>query len=110
MWVDVSLLVTLLGDDDTRRLAFSRAMARRGWHASPDTPDTYRVAFSDPENDDEVVQVCTRDVQNSAYVAGVSRFQATCMIAADNWTAADADPDEDARRSTRFDYDDPSAA
>ena len=110
MWVDVSLLVSLLGDDAARRTAFSRAMARRGWHASPEAPDTYRVAFSDPENDEEVVQVCARDVQNSAYVAGVSRFQATCLIAADTLPAFDADPDEDARRFMRFDCDDPSAA
>jgi hypothetical protein len=110
MWVDVSLLVTLLGDDNERRAAFSRAMTRRGWQASPDAPDTYRVSFSEPENDDEVVQICTRDVQDSAYVSGVSRFQATCLIAADSVAACDADSDDDAYRSTRFDYDDPSAA
>jgi len=110
MWVDVSLLVTLLGDDRVRRAEFTRAMRRRGWNHSSESPDTYRVAFSEPDNDEEVVQVCTRDVQDSAYVAGVSRYQATCLIAADSISASDADSDDDASRSTRSDYDDASPA
>lgn len=110
MWVDVSLLVTLLDDDDVRRPEFTRAMRRRGWNYSPDFPDTYRVSFAESENDEEVVQICTRDVQNSAYVAGVSRYQATCLIAADSIAGCDADSDDDAYRSTRFDCDDASPA
>jgi hypothetical protein len=110
MWVDVSLLVTLLGDDGVRRPEFTRAMRRRGWNHSPDFPDTYRVSFSEPGTDEEVVQICTRDVQNSAYVAGVSQFQATCLIANDSIAGCDTDSDDDAYRSTRFDCDDASPA
>jgi hypothetical protein len=100
MWVDVSLLVTLLGDDNERRAAFSRALERRGWSTSAETPDAYRVAFRETENDDEIVKICTRDVQDSAYVSGVAHYQATCLIAADALAAAgepcESDADDDA--------------
>ncbi|MFO1093095.1 MAG: hypothetical protein U0992_07255 [Planctomycetaceae bacterium] len=110
MWVDVSLLVTLLGDDNQRRAAFSRALERRGWSTSAEAPDAYRVAIQEPSGDEEIVQICARDVQDSAYVAGVAHYQATCLIAADALEpageACESDADEDAWRATRFDSDD----
>lgn len=109
MWVDVSLLVTLLGDDVERRAAFSRALERRGWSTSPETPDSYRVAFREPESDEQIVHICTRDVQDSAYVSGVAQYQATCLIATDDLIACeehrDSEADEDAFRSRRSDCD-----
>lgn len=105
MWVDVSLLVTLLGDDNERRAAFSRALERRGWSSSVETPDSYRVAFREPENDEEIVKICTRDVQDSAYVSGVAHYQATCLIDSDELSNTESDADEDAFRSRRSDFD-----
>ena len=100
MWVDVSLLVTLLGDDNERRAAFTRALERRGWSVSADAPDAYRVSFREPPSDDEVVNICTRDVQDSAYVSGVTQYQASCMLAGDavavNCEPCESDTDEDA--------------
>lgn len=84
MSVDVTLIVSLLGPDATRRGEFNRAMARRGWSLGDETSDSYRVAFDEVDSDDQVVQVCERDVKQSAYVAGVSRYQATCLIANDD--------------------------
>ena len=89
MWLDVTLLVTLLGDDAGRRKQFDTAMLRRGWSKDPHADDAYRAEMSHVETDDDVVQVCERDVKQSAYVAGVSRFQATCLIAADETDASD---------------------
>lgn len=83
MWLDVTLLVTLLGNDASRRNQFDSAMLRRGWSKVPQADDAYRAGLQDVESDDDVVQVCERDVKQSAYVAGVSRFQATCLIAGD---------------------------
>jgi hypothetical protein len=83
MWLDVTLLVTLLGDDAGRRNQFDTAMLRRGWSKDPQSDDAYRAGMPQVESDDDVVQVCERDVKQSAYVAGVSRFQATCLIAGD---------------------------
>jgi len=110
MWVDVSLLVTLLGDDNERRAGFSRALLRRGWSTSEESPDAYRVAFQDPAGDDEIVQICTRDVQDSAYVAGIANYQATCLISGNALEpageACGSDADDDAWRAARFDSDD----
>jgi hypothetical protein len=83
MPVDVTLIVSLLGPDADRRDQFNRAMARRGWWLRDKSADSYRVAFDAVENDEQVVQVCEQDVKQSAYVAGVSRYQATCLISAD---------------------------
>lgn len=100
MWVEVSLLVTLLGDDNERRAAFSRALERRGWSTSAESPDAYRVAIREPEGDEEIVKICARDVQDSAYVAGVAQYQATCLIAGDALTLdcepCESDADDDA--------------
>src|SRR5690606_30093912 len=99
--------VTLLGDDNQRRAAFSRALERRGWSTSADSPDAYRVAFREPENDEEIVKVCTRDVQDSAYVSGVAHYQATCLIAAETAELSDgADADDDAFSCRHSDSDD----
>jgi hypothetical protein len=98
MPVDVTLIVSLLGSDADRRNEFNRAMVRRGWWLRDNSADSYRVAFDAVENDDQVVQVCEQDVKQSAYVAGVSRYQATCLIAAD-----EAEPESGRNRS---DYDD----
>lgn len=81
MWVDVSLIVSLLGGDAARRAPFTQAMERRGWVAPAEHSDTYRVAFREAPGDEEIVRICTRDVQESAYVAGVANYQATCLIA-----------------------------
>jgi hypothetical protein len=83
MWLDVTLLVTLLGDDASRRKQFDAAMLRRGWSKAPQADDAYRAGMPQVESDDDVVQVCEHDVKQSAYVAGVARFQATCLIAGD---------------------------
>jgi hypothetical protein len=83
MWLDVTLLVTLLGNDATRRKQFDTAMLRRGWSKDAQADDAYRAGLTDVESDDDVVQVCEHDVKQSAYVAGVSQFQATCLIAGD---------------------------
>jgi len=83
MWLDVTLLVTLLGNDASRRNQFDTAMLRRGWSKDPQADDAYRAGMTDVGSDDDVVQLCERDVKQSAYVAGVSQFQATCLIAGD---------------------------
>jgi hypothetical protein len=83
MSVDVTLIVSLLGPDANRRGEFNRAMVRRGWWLRDENSDSYRVALDAVASDEEVVQVCERDVKQSAYVAGVSRYQATCLIAVD---------------------------
>lgn len=83
MPVDVTLIVSLLGPDADRRGEFNRAMSRRGWWLREDSTDSYRVAFDAVDSDEEVVHVCERDVKQAAYVAGVSRYQATCLIADD---------------------------
>jgi hypothetical protein len=84
MPVDVTLIVSLLGPDADRRDEFNRAMARRGWWLRDKSADCYRVALEATESDEQVVQVCEQDVKQSAYVAGVSRYQATCLISADD--------------------------
>ncbi len=89
MWLDVTLLVTLIGNDARRRNQFDTAMLRRGWTKDPQADDSYRTGLQDVASDDEVVQVCERDVKQSAYVAGVSRYQATCLIAADGFDSPD---------------------
>jgi hypothetical protein len=97
MPVDVTLIVSLLGPDAGRRDEFNRAMARRGWWLRDKSTDSYRVAFEAVDSDEQVVQVCEQDVKQSAYVAGVSRYQATCLISAD-----EAEPESDGHRT---DYD-----
>lgn len=84
MWLDVTLLVSLAGDAETRRNSFDQAMLRRGWAKDPEAHDAYRVAIQGAESDDEIVQICERDVKQSAYVAGVGAYQATCLIAEEN--------------------------
>jgi hypothetical protein len=101
MWLDVTLLVTLLGNDASRRNQFDAAMLRRGWSKDPRADDAYRAGLPHVESDDDVVQVCERDVKQSAYVAGVSRFQATCLIAGDESTPATETNGFDA--ASRFD-------
>jgi len=101
MWLDVTLLVTLLGNDASRRNQFDTAMLRRGWSKDPRADDAYRAGMSHVESDDDVVQICERDVKQSAYVAGVSRYQATCLIAADSSDVPDAATAYDAEN--RFD-------
>lgn len=81
MWLDVTLLVSLAGEAESRRNRFDDAMLRRGWAKDPEAHDAYRVAFRGAESDEEIVQICERDVKQSAYVAGVGAFQATCLIA-----------------------------
>jgi hypothetical protein len=81
MWLDVTLLVSIDSDAEFRRNRFDEAMLRRGWSTDPEAHDAYRVAIRGAESDDEIVQICERDVKQSAYVAGVGAFQATCLIA-----------------------------
>lgn len=83
MPVDVTLIVSLLGQDADRRSEFNRAMLRRGWWLHEKSSESYCASLLNAESDDEVVQLCERDVKQSAYVAGVSKYQATCLIASD---------------------------
>lgn len=83
------LIVELENCDEDRRKSFSTAMSRRGWWKVEDAANGYRIGFSNATDDDEVVQICERDVRESAYVAGVARYDATCLIAPDD-SAADS--------------------
>ncbi len=95
MPLDVTLIVSLLGPDAERRSEFTRAMCRRGWWVQDESRDSYRVSMHNADSDDDVVQLCERDVKESAYVAGVSKYQATCLIAADQPSHDNAGCDAD---------------
>lgn len=84
MSVDAILIVTLENDGENRRTSFDTAMSRRGWWKMADTDNCYRVGFINAGDDDAVVKICERDVRESAYVAGVEQFDATCVIAPDD--------------------------
>ena len=84
MFVDVILIAELEDCADDRRKSFDTAMVRRGWWRLEDSECGYRIGFSNAANDAEIVQICERDVQESAYVAGVKEFDATCLIAPDD--------------------------
>ena len=95
MPLDVTLIVSLLGPDAERRGEFTRAMCRRGWWVQDGSRDSYRVSIQNADSDEAVVQVCERDVKESAYVAGVSKYQATCLIAAEEPSRENAGCDAD---------------
>lgn len=88
MWAEVVLIVSLPGADDYRRGVFERAMQHRRWVPIPGSPDAWRVDFANVRRDSEVVKICEHDIKESAYVAGVSGFQAVCLMS-DGETVAD---------------------
>ena len=84
MLVDVILIAALEDCDDERRKSFAKAMSRRGWWRMRDVESGFRIGFNNASNDSEIVQICERDVRESAYVAGVEKFDATCVIVPDD--------------------------
>ena len=84
VFVDVILVVALENCGEDQRKSFESAMLRRGWWKMRDVENGYRVGFSNAGDDEEIVQISERDVRESAYVAGVAKFDATCLIAPDD--------------------------
>ena len=91
MWPQVMLLVSFNDGDELLRNVFDNAMLRRGWSKVAGDREAYRATFEPTEDDDAIVQECEHDVKQSAYVAGVGRYQASCMIASDRAPASDPD-------------------
>lgn len=80
MSVDVMLVVSLDEASPECRQAFRRAMVRRGWWCAEGEAARFEVGLHGVESDDDVVQICERDVQEAAYVAGAGEYEATCLI------------------------------
>jgi hypothetical protein len=89
VWAEVVLIVSLPQADDYGRGAFDRAMQRRRWVKMPGSADAWRVDFAHVNRDADVVQICERDVKESAYVAGVNGFEAVCLLSPGDSSAED---------------------
>lgn len=72
------VIVETPGIDESQRAVLSAAMARRGWE--PSGREGYLASFTHAESDAAVVKLIERDVQQSAYVAGVTEFDSVCML------------------------------
>jgi hypothetical protein len=78
MWLNAIVIVETPGIDESQRQSLHAAMARRGWERTG--REGYSASFANVDSDDAVVKLVEQDVQQSAYVAGVSDFDSVCML------------------------------
>lgn len=91
MWVDALVILKTSANSILDRGGLDAAMHRRGWEKSG--TESYVTSFINPQSDESIVNQIEQDVHQAVYVAGLSDFDAVCLL-------SDALTDDDYGRSS----------
>ena len=78
MWVEAAVFVETPEASADQPHRFDAAMHRRGWESSG--TDAFRTGFTDVQSEEQTVQAIEQDVRQSAYVSGISNYEAACVL------------------------------
>lgn len=78
MWVEAAVFIETPEANAAQRDSFDAAMRRRGWESSG--TDAFKTGFTDVQSDEQTVNLIEQDIRQSAYVSGISKFEAACIL------------------------------
>lgn len=86
MWIDALVFVDTRNAGTLERRILDAAMERRGWEKSGS--GGYATSYIDPQSDEAIVNEVEQDVKQAVYVAGITQFDAVCLLSDAESTSA----------------------
>ena len=85
MPADVLVVMDFYDADQTQRNAFASIVQEDSWRHHPALANAYYASWEDASNDDETVRQSESDMNQAAVLAGIERWDATCILGEPGW-------------------------
>lgn len=85
MSADVLVVMDFYDADQTQRNAFAAQVERSRWQHHPVLANAYYTSWPEQADDEDVVRESEIDMKNAATLAGIDRWDATCILGEPGW-------------------------
>lgn len=85
MSAEVLVVIEFYDADQTQRNAFAAQFKARCWKHHPALANAYTTTFEDEVDDAVMVKASENDMQHAVQVAGIERWDATCIVGEPGW-------------------------
>ena len=85
MPADVLVVMDFYDADQTQRNTFASVVEKSCWQHHPTMANAYYTSWDDACHDDEVVRQSEFDMSQAAVLAGIERWDATCILGDPGW-------------------------
>ena len=85
MSAEVLVVMEFYDADQTQRNAFAAQFSARRWQHHPALANAYFTEFEDGYEDAVMVAASELDMDRAAQIAGIERWDATCIVGEPGW-------------------------
>lgn len=85
MSAEVLVVMEFYDADQTQRNAFAAQFSARRWQHHPALANAYFTEFEDGYEDEVMVAASELDMDRAAQIAGIERWDATCIVGEPGW-------------------------